>query len=60
MQKRQQQRFSTLAALLHTWNEQSSLPIEYCYVPAGIEFAAPDSNLGGKNNSDKIRPWFER
>ncbi len=37
------------------WNEQSSLPIRYCYVPAGSGFTAID-----KMNSDKIRPWFER
>jgi hypothetical protein len=60
MQISQQQRFSMLHTLLQLWNEQVSLSIRYCYVPAASGFAAPDSNLGGKNNSDKIRPWFER
>ncbi len=38
------------------WNELSSLPIRYCYVPATTGFTA----IGKMNNSDKIRPWFER
>ena len=38
------------------WNELSSLPIRYCYVPATKGFTA----IGKMNNSDKIRPWFER
>jgi hypothetical protein len=54
MQKRQQ-RFSILHTLMQFWNEQVSLSIRYSYVPAGSGFTAI-----GKNNSDKIRPWFER
>jgi len=38
----------------------SSLAIRYGYVPVGSGFTAPDSYRDGKNNSDKIRPWFER
>lgn len=60
MQKRQQQRISILHTLMQRWNEQVSLSIRYCYVPATSGFAAADSYLAGKNNSDKIRPWFER
>ncbi len=41
--------------LLSMWNELRSLPIRYSYVPAATGFTAI-----GKNNSDKIRPWFER
>jgi hypothetical protein len=60
MQKRQQQRFSMLHTLMQLWNEQVSLSIRYSYVPVGNGFTAPDSYRDGKNNSDKIRPWFER
>jgi hypothetical protein len=38
------------------WNEQSSLPIRYSYVPAGSGFTA----IGNMSNNDKIRPWFKR
>ncbi|MBL7701598.1 MAG: hypothetical protein JNM14_05075 [Ferruginibacter sp.] len=55
MQKRQEQRFGTLHTLMQGWNELDSLQIDYCYVPAKSGVAAT-----GKNNSDKIRPWFER
>jgi hypothetical protein len=55
MQKGQQQRFSILHTLMQFWNEQDSLSIRYGYVPVGSVFTAI-----GKNNSDKIRPWFER
>ena len=37
-------------------NEQSSLPIRYCYVPATTGFAA----ISNMSNDDKKRPWFER
>ncbi len=60
MQRKQHQRFNTLTAGMQLWNEHASLPIGYCYVSGGSGFTAPDSNLGGKNNSDKIRPWIER
>ena len=55
MQKRQEQLFNTLHTLMQLWNELVSLSIRYCYVPATSVFAGI-----GKNNSDKIRPWFER
>ncbi len=38
------------------WNEQSSLPIRYSYVPAGSGFTA----IKNMSNDDKKRPWFER
>ena len=38
------------------WNELSSLPIRYCYVPATTGFAT----IGNISNDDKKRPWFER
>lgn len=60
MQKIQQQRISILHTLMQLWNEQVSLSIRYCYVPATPGFAATDSYQVGKNNSDKMRPWFER
>ncbi|MEO7307116.1 MAG: hypothetical protein ABIR78_00835 [Ferruginibacter sp.] len=37
-------------------NEHASLPIRYWYVPLCAGFTA----IGKMNNSDKIRPWFER
>jgi len=37
------------------WNEQVSLSIRYCHVPAGSGVTTI-----GKNNSDKKRPWIER
>ncbi len=37
-------------------NEQASLPIRYWYVLLCAGFAT----IGKMNNSDKIRPWFER
>lgn len=36
-------------------NESTSLPIRYCYVPAGKGFAA----IGKMRDNDKIRPWFK-
>jgi len=56
MQIRQQQRFSILHTLMQLWNEHTSLPIGYCYVPATRGFAA----IGNMSKNDKIRPWFER
>ena len=56
MQKSQQQRFSMLHTLMQIWNEQLSLSIRYCYVPATKGFAA----IGNMSNDDKKRPWFER
>ncbi len=38
------------------WNEQSSLPKRYSYVPVGSGFTA----IKNMSNNDKIRPWFER
>jgi hypothetical protein len=55
MQKRQALQLNTLHTLMQLWNEPVSTPIRYCYVPVGSGFTAI-----GKNNSDKIRPWFER
>lgn len=60
MQKRQQQQISILHTLMQLWNEQVLFSIRYCYVPATEGFAATDSYRNDKNNSDKIRPWFER
>lgn len=56
MQKRQQQRFSMLHTQMQLWNEQVSLSIRYCHVPATTGFAA----IGKMSNDDKNRPWFER
>jgi hypothetical protein len=55
MQKNQEQLFNALHSVMQLWNEPVSLCIRYCYVPAISGIAAI-----GKNNSDKIRPWFER
>jgi len=55
MQKIQALQLITLHTLMQLWNERVSLTIRYSYVPATGGFTAI-----GKNNSDKIRPWFER
>lgn len=55
MQQLQHKQFTTLPAGRQVWNEQSSLPIRYCYVPLGSGFTAI-----GKMNSDRKRPWIER
>jgi hypothetical protein len=55
MQIQQRKQYSPLHTLMQFWNEQISLSIRYSYVHAGTGFTAI-----GKNNSDKIRPWFER
>jgi hypothetical protein len=60
MQKGQALLLNTLHTLMQLWNEQFSSPIGYCYVPATSGFAAADIYQAGKNNSDKIRPWFKR
>jgi len=60
MQKIQALQLITLHTLMQLWNERVSLTIRYSYVPATSGFAATDSYQVGKNNSDKIRPWFER
>ena len=56
MQQLQHIRFTSVPVGTLVWNEQSSLPIRYCYVPAGSGFTAIDS----MNKNDKRRPWFER
>lgn len=56
MNKRQQQRFSTLHTLMQLWNEKVSLYIRYCHAPTKTGFAA----IGKMSNDDKKRPWFER
>jgi hypothetical protein len=60
MQKRKEQRSGILYTLMQFWNEQFSLSIRYCYVPAGSGFTATGSYRDGKNNSNKTRPWMER
>jgi hypothetical protein len=42
------------------WNEQSSLPIRYCYVPATTGFAPDSYRDGNMSNDDKRRPRNER
>ncbi len=56
MQRKQYNRFSTLAAGMQMWNDQSSLPMRHYYVPATTGFAA----IGNMSNDDEKRPWFER
>ncbi len=36
-------------------NEQSALPIRYCYVPLSAGFTA----IGKVSDNNKIRPWFK-
>jgi len=56
MQQLQHKQFTTVLTGTQVWHEQLSLPIRYCYVPAGIGFSANDS----MNKNDRKRPWFER
>jgi hypothetical protein len=55
MQRKQHTRFSTLHSEMQLWNELSSLPICYSYVPLGAGFTAIKNS-----NDDQIRPWIER
>lgn len=56
MQGKQHKRFKTHSAGTQKWNEQSLLPIGYCYVPATTGYAA----IFNMSKNDKKRPWFER
>lgn len=56
MQQLQHKHFTTLPTGRQVRNEQSSLPIRWCYVPLGAGFTV----IGDRSNNDKIRPWFKR